>query len=77
MTDYRKDEISVEQISDSLVHIRKGDLVLCKVMNSSEFKQILAGNFDQKTGFTGDTLIQIGVIVNNLQRNVDNTGNAS
>lgn len=77
MTDYRKDEISVEQISDALVHIKKGDLVLCEVMNSVEFKQILAGNFDQKTGFSGDTLIQIGMIVNNLQKNINNTGNAS
>lgn len=68
MTDFREIPLSIKKVSGSEAHIMKGDLKLCKVLNDGNFKEILAGDFDKKTGFTGDTLIEIGIFLNRINK---------
>ena len=66
MTDYRNDVMTYKHENNRIV-LYKGELRLCEIINSANFKQALAGNFDKDTGLTGDTLIEIGEFVNKLE----------
>lgn len=69
MRDYREVQLIALKVSEREIRIMKGDLKLCSVINDGDFKEILAGYFNNSTGFTGNTLIEIGIFLNELNKN--------
>ena len=67
INDLRDDELSYE-INNNKIIVSKSGNYLCEIINSAIFKEVLAGFFNNDTGFTGNTLIEIGEFVCELER---------
>lgn len=67
MTDYRNDELEFVQ-AKGRVTVLKGGAYICEIMNSKEFGEVLCGYFHPATGLRGDTLIELGQFVNELEK---------
>lgn len=67
MTDYRNDELEFIQAKDKIT-VLKGGSYICEIINSKEFGEVLCGYFHPVTGFRGDTLIELGRFVNELEK---------
>lgn len=66
MYDFRGTEIQCVR-AGSKITVLKGGSYICEIVNSKEFKEVLAGNFHQFTGLTGDTLIKLGELVKEFE----------
>ena len=73
MTDYRDDELEYIEAKRKIT-VLKGGAYICEIMNSKEFGEVLCGYFHPVTGLRGDTLIELGKFVNELEniRNGEN-----
>ena len=73
MTDYRDDELEYIEAKGKIT-VLKGGAYICEIMNSKEFGEVLCGYFHPVTGLRGDTLIELGKFVNELEniRNGEN-----
>lgn len=67
INDMRRDKLNIE-LNNNKITISKSGTYLCVIINSSEFKEVLAGFFNNDTGFTGNTLIEIGEFVCELEK---------
>ena len=66
MTDYRNYELKYIQ-AKGRVTVLKGGAYICEIMNSKEFGEVLCGHFHPVTGLRGDTLIELGKFINEIE----------
>jgi len=67
MADYRNDKLEFIQASGKIT-VLKGGTYICDIINSKEFGEVLCGYFHPVTGLSGDTLIEFGEFVNELNK---------
>lgn len=67
MTDHRNDQLEFIQARGRIT-VLKGGLYICEIMNSKELGEVLCGYFHPLTGLRGDTLIELGKFVNELEK---------
>ena len=63
MADYREDGFQIIE-AKGIATILKGGLYICEIVKSKDFKAILAMNFNPHVMLSGNTLIELGFLVN-------------
>lgn len=63
MSDFREDELQVIEAKGHAT-ILKGGLYICEIIKSKDYKAILAVNFNPHVMLSGNTLIELGFLVN-------------
>ena len=63
MADYREDGFQIIE-AKGIATILKGGLYICEIVKSKDFQAILAMNFNPHVMLSGNTLIELGFLVN-------------
>lgn len=68
LIDNRSKQLRIIKAKDGTIQLKKGRIILCEVVFSIHFKELSAIKFNPKIILCGDTLIQIGSLLNQWSR---------